>query len=147
MVSVFIISLLKGAGPSPAKPDVQSGSAATQLAQQQQQQQPRQQVKSRHREFKAVYLTAAIVGAFVVLWSPHMVGRLLDSAGYSPVVVNYVALTGGAIGSANFAFAWLIYAAVSRSYRRAYRQVLVRIGCCSCCRSITPPAADNSLVI
>ena len=76
-----------------------------------------------------------------------MVGRLLDSAGYSTIVVNYVALTGGAIGTANFAFAWLIYAAVSRSYRRAYRQVLVRIGCCRCCSSIILPAADSSIVI
>ena len=58
---------------------MQSGAAAvglTQQQQQQQQQQQRQQITSRRREFKAVYLTAAIVGAFVVLWSPHMVGRL-----------------------------------------------------------------------
>jgi len=40
-----------------------------------QQQQQQQQIKSRRREFKAAYLTAAIVGTFVVLFSPHMVGR------------------------------------------------------------------------
>jgi len=45
---------------------MQRGAAAAELAQQ-------QQVRSRRREFKAVYLTAAIVGAFVVLWSPHVV--------------------------------------------------------------------------
>ena len=95
--------------------------------------------------YKAVYLTAAIVGAFVVLWFPHVLGRVLASAGYNPVVVDHLYLAGGAIGSVNFAFSWVIYAAVSNSYRRAYRQMLSRIGCCYCCKNVTLPA-DNSLV-
>jgi len=66
-----VVGTLIGAGPSPAKADTQSGAAAVGLTQQQQQ----QQIKSRRREFKAAYLTAAIVGSFVVLFSPHMVGR------------------------------------------------------------------------
>jgi len=107
--------------------------------------QQRQKIKSRRREFKAVYLTAAIVGTFVVLWFPHNLGRVLESVGYDAVVTGYIFNAGGAIGSANFAFSWVIYAAVSKSYRRAYRQMLNRIGCC-CCKNITLPA-DNSLVV
>ena len=117
-----------------------TGTASADLAQQQ-----RQQIKSRRREFKAVYLTAAIVGAFVILWFPNLLGRILASVGFNLVVVNYLYLVGGAIGSFNFAFSWAIYAAASKSYRRAYRQMLTRIGCC-CCKNATPPA-DNSLIV
>ena len=117
-----------------------SGAATAELAEQQ-----RQKMKSRRREFKAVYLTAAIVGVFVILWFPHILGRVLASAGYNPVVVNYLVLAAGAIGTFNFSFTWALYAAVSKSYRRAYRQVLIRIGCC-CCKNITQQA-DNSLIV
>jgi len=105
----------------------------------------RQKRKSRLRQFKAVYLTAAIVGTFVVAWIPHILGRILGSAGVNPVIVNYIGLVGGAVGSSNFAFSWAIYAAVSKSYRRAYRQTLIRIGWC-CCKNITLQAADHSLI-
>jgi len=118
-------------GP-PASPAVMSA----ELAEQQ-----RQKIKSRRREFKAAYLTGAIVGAFVVLWFPSMLSRVLYSASYDPIVVNYLFLVGGAIASLNFAFSWAIYAAVSKSYRRAYRQMLIRIGCCWC-KNVTLPA-DN----
>ena len=102
-------------------------------------------MKSRRREFRAVYLTAAIVGVFVILWFPYILGRVLASAGYNPIIVSYIYLATGTIGSANFAFSWVIYAAVSKSYRRAYRQVMIRIGCC-CCKNITLQN-DNSLVV
>jgi len=102
----------------------------------------RQKRKSRLRQFKAVYLTAAIVGTFVVAWIPHFLGRILGSAGVNPVIVNYIGLVGGAVGPSNFAFSWAIYAAVSKSYRCAYRQTLIRIGCC-CCKNITLQAADH----
>ena len=117
-----------------------SASASVNLAQQQ-----RQKIKSRRREFKAVYLTAAIVGAYVILWFPHMFGRVLESIAYDPVVTSYISRAGGAIGTANFAFTWAIYAAVSKSYRRAYRQMMIRIGCC-CCKNVTLQA-DNSLIV
>jgi len=106
--------------------------------------QQRQKVKSRRREFKAVYLTAAIVGAFVILWIPSMVGRVLALVGFNPVVVNYLVLAASAIGTLNFSFSWVIYAAVSRKYRRAYRQMLIRIGCCGCENLELP--ADHSLI-
>ena len=123
----------------PTMPAVNSGAASAEIAQQQQ-----QQIKSRRRQFKAVYLTATIVGAFVILWFPNLLGRVLMSVGYNTVVVNYLYLAGSAIGTFNFSIAWVIYAAVSKSYRHAYRQVLIRIGCC-CCKNITLQA-DNSVV-
>jgi len=120
-----------------SEPAVTSGAASAELTQEQQ----RQKVKSRRREFKAVYLTAAIVGTFVVLWFPHALGRVLESVGYNLLVTSYISRAAGALGAANFAFSWVIYAAVSKSYRRAYRQMLMRIGCC-CCKNVTLPA-DN----
>jgi len=118
-----------------------NGATSAELAEQQ-----LQKMKSRRREFRAVYLTAAIVGVFVILWFPYTLGRVLASAGYNPVIVNYLGFATGTIGSANFAFSWVIYAAVSKSYRRAYRQVMIRIGCCCCCKNITLQN-DSSLVV
>jgi len=126
-------------GP-PTMQSMTSEATPTELAEQQ-----RQKMNSRRREFRAVYLTAAIVGVFVILWFPYILGRVLASAGYNPIIVSYIYLATGTIGSANFAFSWVIYAAVSKSYRRAYRQVMIRIGCC-CCKNITLQN-DNSLVV
>jgi len=109
------------------------------------QEQQRQKIKSQLREHKAVYLTAAIVGTFVILSSPHMCGRVLESTGYNPVVTKYIRQVGGVMGTLNFASTWLVYAAVSKSYRHAYRQMLNRIGCC-CCKNVTLPA-EHSLVV
>ena len=107
--------------------------------------QQRQKIRFRRREFKAVYLTAAIVGTFVVLSFPLHLGRVLESVHYNPVVTGYIIRVGGAMGACNFSFTWAIYAAVSKSYRRAYRQMLIRIGCC-CCKNVTLPA-DSSPVV
>jgi len=118
---------------APSEPAVSIGTASSELMEVQQQ----KKIKSRRHEFKAVYLTAAIVGTFVVLWFPHALGRVLESVGYNPLITSYISSAGGAIGAANFAFSWVIYAAVSKSYRRAYRQMLNRIGCCGC-TNVTP---------
>ena len=129
---------LADTGP-PTKPDVTSTTSSAEFAQQQ-----RQMMKSRRREFKAVYLTAAIVGTFVVLWFPYSLGNVLMSVYPDSVVVGELHVIGGGIGVFNFAFSWVIHAAMSKSYRRAYRQMLVRIGCC-CCKNVTVQA-DNSLI-
>ena len=60
-----------GTGP-PTSTAATSSSASEELAEQQ-----RQKIKSRRREFKAVYLTGAIVGAYVILWFPNVIGRIL----------------------------------------------------------------------
>ena len=114
-----------------ASPATTSGTASGELAEQQRQ-------KCRRGEFKAVYLTGAIIGAFVILWFPNVFGRLLDTLGYNSTVVDYLYLVGGALGSSNFALSWAIYAAVSKRYRLAYRQMLTRIGCCK--NNVTLPA-------
>jgi len=101
----------------------------------------RQTFNLRSREFKAAYLTAAIVGAVVVFGFTHHLGSILAAIGHNPAVTGYVQRIGAAIGTLNFATTWAIYAAVSKSYRRAYRQMLIRIGCC-CCKNITLPAED-----
>jgi len=98
---------MTSAGP-PSKPAVATVASAD-VAEQQ-----RQVIKSRRQEFKAVYLTAAIVGTFALLWFPNVLGRILASAGYDQVVVNYIFLAGGAIGFFNFASSWVVYAAVSK---------------------------------
>ena len=124
----------------PASPAVASGAASASLAEQQ-----RQKIKSRRREFKAVYLTGAIVGAFVLLWFPNVLSRVLAQLAYKPVVIDYLYLAGGALGTCNFALSWAIHAAVSKKYRRAYRQMLNRIGC-YCCKNVTLHT-DNSLTV
>jgi len=128
---------LSGTGAS-SEPSVTSAAASAELTQEQR----RQKVKSRRREFKAVYLTAAIVGSFVVLRFPYMLGRVLASVGYNSVLATHISLIGVAF---NFSTTWAIYAAVSKSYRRAYRQMFIRIGCC-CCKNVTPQT-DNSLIV
>jgi len=57
---------------SRADPAVTSGATSEELAEQQ-----RQKIKSRRREFKAVYLSGAIVGTFVILWFPNALSRVL----------------------------------------------------------------------
>jgi len=120
----------------PPSPATTTDAASEELANQQ-----RQKIESQRREFKSIYLTGTIVGAFVFLWFPNVLGRVLAQLAYNPVVVDYLQLAGGALGSSNFALSWVIYAAVSKSYRRAYRQMLNRIGCC-CCKNVTIPADD-----
>jgi len=125
----------------PPRPAVCDGTESADLAEQQ-----RQKMKSRRREFKAVYLTGAIVGTFVILWFPYVLGLVLGAVGFNnAAIVDYLHLVGGGLGTLNFAFSWAIYAAVSRKYRRAYRQMLMRIGC-RCCQNVAPPAA-NSLTV
>jgi len=129
-------------GPSAERDGTADASTASAESPQLQQ---RRKVKSRRREFKAAYLAASIVGAFVVLWFPYALSTVLIAASYRPVVVSYLNQAGGALGTFNFGFTWALYAAVSKRYRRAYRQMFIRIGFC-CCRNITPQA-DNSLVV
>jgi len=120
----------------PSEPAAEmSRAASSELTPEQQ----RQKIKSRRREFKAVYITGVIVGAIVVFGFLHHVGRVLAAIGYDPDVTGYIQRVGGALGTLNFATTWAIYTAMSKSYRHAYRQMLVRIGRC-CCKNITLPA-------
>ena len=117
-----------------------AGGASSDLTREQQ----RQQIKSRRREFKAAYVVTAIVGAWAILTLPRMIGVVLLSLGYNPAVTRNIITVGQAMGTLKFAYTWAVYAVMSKSYRRTYRQMLIHIGCC-CCKKITPPT-DNSLV-
>jgi len=132
---------LTGIG-APSGPSVSSGAASLELTQEQRW----QKIKSRRREFKAAYLIAAIVGTWTILTIPRMIGRIMESAGYNPVVTGYIMKVSGAMATLKFALSWAVYVVMSKSYRRAYRQMLIRIGCCCCCKNVMLPA-DNSLVV
>lgn len=83
--------------------------------------------KARVREFKAVYLTTAVVFSFAVLWFPFVLGRGLEAAGRSGSSVAILLNVGNGFGITNSCFNWLLYGAVSRKYRQAYWRLL------SCC--------------
>ena len=68
----------------PASAAVASGTSSEEQTERQ-----RQKIKSRRREFKAVYLTGAIVGAFVILWFPNVLGRVLARCGHKQYITCY----------------------------------------------------------
>jgi len=105
------------------------------------QEQQWQKIKSRRREFKAAYVIAAMVSAWAILTIPRMINCILESVGYFN---SNIMIVGGALGTLKFASAWVIYVAVSKSYRRAYRQMLFRVGCCFC-KNLTLPADNSSM--
>jgi len=84
----------------------------------------RQRMKQRRREFKAFYLTAVIIGAFFVLWIPHKVGGLLQWSGCTQPFVSVLANVGEALGMLNSSFNWIIYGAVNKTYRKAFKRLL-----------------------
>jgi len=68
------------------------------------------------REFKAAYLTSAIIGAYVVLWLPYEIGRSLLAAGSAAGRALAVRDVGVVLGMFNSSFNWILYAAISGSY-------------------------------
>ena len=107
---------------SSLEPTTSSASAAAHSTATQQ-----QQIKSRRREFKAVYLTAAFVLPLPVMWFPFMVARSMTASGSTRVdVLNLLEISGG-ISIFYSCVNWLTFAAVSRSFRRAYREMWEKI--------------------
>jgi hypothetical protein len=82
------------------------------------------QAKVRRKEFKAVYLTTAVVSAYAVLWCPYIIGRGLEAAGRSESYVASCINIGNGFGIFNSCFNWLLYGAVSKKYRQAYWRLL-----------------------
>lgn len=72
-----------------------------------------------HKEFKAVRLTASIIWAVVVLWTPYLIGELIIVGGFNPILGQYVINIGVCSGSANCCINWIIYGMVSRDFRHA----------------------------
>lgn len=81
------------------------------------------QKNSRRREYKAVYLTGSIVSTFVVLWIPFEVARSIQATGYTSTAVQNLLEVGSGVGMLHCSANWILYAAVSKSYRRAYRDM------------------------
>jgi hypothetical protein len=82
--------------------------------------------KVQRKEFKAVYLTTAVVCTYAVLWLPLVIGRALEAAGQSEPFVDTFINVGNGLGIANSSFNWILYGAVSKKYRRAYLRLLRR---------------------
>jgi len=93
-----------------------------------QQTQQIEHVKRRARQFKAVFLTAAIVGLFVVLWFPYALTCLLVVLGKTTVSGSLNDISTG-LGQFNFTFNWIVYGAVSKSHQRAYRNLFHKCCC------------------
>lgn len=70
-------------------------------------------------ELKAVRLTACVVGAVVVLWTPYLVGNLILIGGINPILGQYVTDIGTALGSATSSINWIIYGLASRDFRHS----------------------------
>jgi hypothetical protein len=82
------------------------------------------QRKSVKREFKALRLTVAIVGAFMILWLPHEVGVTLQFANITGPYVTWLVIIGSSTGMFNSSFNWVLYAGVSQTYQKAFKRVL-----------------------
>ena len=91
-----------------------------------QQRQRRQQLNQRRRQMKATFLTASVVGTFVILWFPYVLYLLLDAAGMASVIPVSLVNVAAAVGMAGFNCNWILYAVISKSFQRAYKRMFVR---------------------
>lgn len=80
--------------------------------------------KNMKREFKALRLTLAIVGAFIILWLPHEVGVTLVFADITGPHVTWLIYIGSSTGMINSSFNWVLYAGVSKTYQKAIKRVV-----------------------
>jgi len=76
-------------------------------------------------QFKALRLTSAIIGAYLVLWLPYGIGRGLQFVGDTRPYVTYLVDIGSSIGMFNSSFNWILYGAVSKTYQKAFRCLLM----------------------
>jgi hypothetical protein len=75
-------------------------------------------------ELKAVRLTASVVGVFAVLWTPYIIGKIIDISHVNPVVGHYIGDVGAALGILNSSINWVIYGLASRDFRTAVLKML-----------------------
>jgi hypothetical protein len=76
-------------------------------------------IKKLRLELKAVRLTASIVGAFVVLWTPYVIGRIIQASGITSLFGQYLTDIGSALGAAYSSTnnLGLIFGLASRDFR------------------------------
>lgn len=76
-------------------------------------------------ELKAVRLTASIVGVFIVLWTPFIVGRIIVASGINPLLGQYVSDVGATLGVFHSSLNWVVYGLASRDFRRAVVKTII----------------------
>jgi len=94
-----------------------------------------QQTKQRVRQFKAVFLTAVIVGVFVVLWFPYALNSLFVYIGVTTAASSFNDISTG-LGMFNFSFNWILFGVASKSYQKAYINLFKK--CCGLQQPIGP---------
>ena len=68
-------------------------------------------------EMKAVRLTASVVGAIVILWTPYVIGDMILISGINQLVGQYITDIGAVMGTANSSVNWIIYGLACREFR------------------------------
>lgn len=80
--------------------------------------------KMRQRQLKAVVLTAVIVGVFIFLWFPFALYFFMAVVCSPSDILGKFQDISTSIALSTFSFNWIIYAAISKSYQRAYKALL-----------------------
>jgi hypothetical protein len=98
-------------------------------------------------ELKAVRLTACVIGVCIVLWSPYLIGRLIQVRGVNLLLGQYVADIGNSLIIFNSCINWIIYGLACGDFRRAVKKTLCssRMGVTSVVPSTTTRLDDNRL--
>lgn len=78
-------------------------------------------------ELKAVRLTASIVGAFVILWTPYVIGRIIQASGSKSQFGQYLTDIGSALGAAYSSTNWIIFGLASRDFRMGVIAMLLHL--------------------
>lgn len=79
---------------------------------------------------KAVVLTASIVAAVVILWTPYIIGDLMMIVGSSSASATVSTLgqqihdVGAVLGFLNTTLNWIIYGVASSAMRKALKRIL-----------------------
>jgi hypothetical protein len=84
-------------------------------------------VKKLRLELKAVRLTASIVGAFVVLWTPYVIGRIIQASGITSLFGQYITDIGSALGVTYSSTNWIIFGLASKDFRVAVVTMLLKL--------------------
>ena len=79
-----------------------------------------------NREMKAAKLIAAIIGTFLVLWTPFLMVVILASVGVA-ISINTVIIA-KCLHYANSAINPILYVVLNTAFRRAARSVLRKLG-------------------
>lgn len=100
----------------PQSRPVNSGEAELELA--------RETSQRQRREFKAAWLTAALLFSVIVMWMPHHIARLLQASGNTEVYTQNLQDIGLALGLVNASTDWIIYGVMNTQFRKAFARIL-----------------------